>query len=185
MEIFKRTGNDEEKRERRVREGSSVAALPNINAPLTVTPWKRIPNSEYPGMMNATRSTYSSSLASRTYFCMWNSSTMKGQDLWVLKERMCDLKWETKRAARIPWCLSWEDSIQITEVLWVYKRGDWDKLGGHVKGLGELPFFMHHVWKPHLFLGPFVASPCFVNNSKKNMKRPQPASAIRVPRACC
>lgn len=42
---------------------------------------------------------------------------MKGRDLWVLKERMCDLKWEPKRAARIPWPLSWEDSIQIKEAL--------------------------------------------------------------------
>lgn len=47
-----------------------------------------------------------------------------------------------------------------------------------MKGLGELPLFIDRVWKPHLLLGRFTASPCFVNNSKKKHEKtaaqPQP-----------
>lgn len=121
---------------RRVREGLPVAPWAKINIRLTMTPWRWIPNSEDDESWKKRTDAYSNSLASLAYFCIWNSIATEGRDLWVLKERMCDLRWETERAARIPRPPSWEDSTRIKEALWIFKRGDWDELGGHVKGLG-------------------------------------------------
>lgn len=47
-----------------------------------------------------------------------------------------------------------------------------------MKGLGELALFMHHVWKPQLFLGPFAASPSFVNNSKKKKNHEKTTASL-------
>lgn len=119
-----------------------------------------MPTSIHPMIMHTKKrmSGHSDSVVSLAYFCIWNSTTAMGQDLWVLRKECVTWNGRPEGLLAPQWLSSWEDSIQIKEALWLFKMGSWDRRQGHVKGLGERSLFMHHVWRPHaplrLYMGP-------------------------------
>lgn len=129
-----------------------------------------IPKSIHPMIMNTKKRTsgHSDSVVNLAHFCIWNSTTAVGQDLRVLRKECVTWNGRPEGLLASQWLSSWEDRIQIKEALWLFKMGSWDRRQGHVKGLGELWLFMHHLWRPHVLLGLYMAPTQFANSSQKH-----------------